>query len=549
MRSIRTKFTALTALAIIISILAVGTVSAQYLRNVANGYLENLLALKCSNMGKEIESHFAPIEQCVDTVDYHAKNHMSAASPDEMKDCLDDINTVFRAEVAGMEGVLSYYFVLDPLIFPEERGLMYMRNDEGDFTATPPDEINADIGDDEIPAAWFYMPRAKGRPMWIDPYSNEKRGGIRMISYVKPVFVDSKFIGVAGIDYDYEKLKEYTRYDGHFEDVIPFLVDENEKIIVHPEFESGTPLAEISGNLSGSKLPSEQSVLRMNYGGITYKVSWTGLSSGMRFYLAAPERAVKEHWMVILRRFILITLIMLAVFAALSIMISGQIAKPLTRLAEAAERINKGDYDVDLEYSGDDEVGMLTNSFRQLTDHLKAYISDLNDMAYKDALTSVRNMGAFEIYKRMLDDGIKGAGRGKRPEFAICMFDCNNLKEINDSYGHDKGDIFLKNACALICNVFTHSPVFRIGGDEFICILQNEDFKNRKELRKRFYERMEAANAVAYDPWDRIDIAGGMAIYAPGIDSSVQDVLNRADNMMYKNKNRSKEQVDEEIDK
>ena len=70
--------------------------------------------------------------------------------------------------------------------------------------------------------------------------------------------------------------------------------------------------------------------------------------------------------------------------------------------------------------------------------------------------------------------------------FAVCMFDCNCLKQINDEYGHDKGDIFLKETTRIICDVFEHSPVFRIGGDEFVAVLQNGDYENREALLRLF---------------------------------------------------------------
>ena len=548
MRSIRTRFTALTALAIIISIIAVGFVSAQYMRTVANGYLEELLMLKCGNMGEDIDSHFKTIEQCVDTVDFYAEKQLAGVPKEEISSYIDDIDTLFHNEALRTDGVITYYFRTDPERVKSEKGFWYARKEGEDFVPEEPTDIEAYDPGDINHTAWFYIPKEEGKPVWLDPYDNDNLGGVKMISYVRPIVVDSEFLGVAGIDFDYETLKSYLAYDGHFEGAVAFLADKDDRIIVHPEYESGTPVTEISEALGSENLPEGEKLFSVRYQDVNYRVSWDDLSNGMRLYLAVPDKSIKAHWAVFIRNFLLIALLMLAVFAGLSTTISTRIAQPLTELAEAAQRINKGDYDVNLEYKGEDEVGMLTNSFKQLTDHLKAYISDLNDMAYKDALTSVRNMGAFEIYKQMLDDGIKSTER-RKPEFAICMFDCNDLKSINDNYGHDKGDLYLKNACSLICNVFTHSPVFRIGGDEFICVLQNDDFRNRIKLLKQFSDRMEEVNAEAEEPWEKIDVAAGMAVYAPALDSSVQDVFNRADNKMYRNKNRSKEQSDEDSGK
>ena len=121
-------------------------------------------------------------------------------------------------------------------------------------------------------------------------------------------------------------------------------------------------------------------------------------------------------------------------------------------------------------------------------------------------------------------------------EFAMGVFDCDNLKQINDHNGHDKGDIYIKTASRLICRVFQHSPVFRIGGDEFAVILQNEDFRNREALTVDFDKARSEQCASAQDMWEEPRVSMGIAVYDPEIDSSVYDTLRRADRSMYENK-------------
>ena len=166
-------------------------------------------------------------------------------------------------------------------------------------------------------------------------------------------------------------------------------------------------------------------------------------------------------------------------------------------------------------------------------------LKDLNRRAYVDSLTSVRNKGAYSDFLKKLQERLDN---GDKLEFAIGIFDCNDLKKINDQYGHDKGDIYLKTACRLICVIFDHSPVFRIGGDEFAVFLQNSDFDNMEELIKTFENRQTKINEAAADKWDEVHIAYGIAIHDPGIDNSVNDTVSRADKTMYENKRKAKEQ-------
>ena len=160
-------------------------------------------------------------------------------------------------------------------------------------------------------------------------------------------------------------------------------------------------------------------------------------------------------------------------------------------------------------------------------------IQTLNQRANYDALTSVRNKGAFTEYIGGVQEKIDN---GETADVAICIFDCNNLKNINDKFGHDKGDEYIKNSCHFICTTFRRSAVFRIGGDEFAAVLMNDDFLNRDNLVAIFNKEQEAISSSAGNPWHQIHIAIGMAVYSSHTDSSLNDTIKRADDLMYEHK-------------
>ena len=116
-------------------------------------------------------------------------------------------------------------------------------------------------------------------------------------------------------------------------------------------------------------------------------------------------------------------------------------------------------------------------------------------------------------------------------DFAIAICDVNGLKAINDTLGHEAGDAYIKEGCMLICHKFDHSPVFRIGGDEFVAILKGRDYENREELEGSFRQMIDENQRNG-----KVVVASGMAIYTPGSDESYNDVFKRADEMMYKRK-------------
>ena len=168
-------------------------------------------------------------------------------------------------------------------------------------------------------------------------------------------------------------------------------------------------------------------------------------------------------------------------------------------------------------------------------------VNVLNKQVFVDALTSVRNKGAFANYVQELQNRLDN---DEKLKFAIGVFDCNDLKNINDRYGHDKGDIYLKTASRLICRIFEHSPVFRIGGDEFAVIMENDDFINRDKLVEKFKESEKEINAKAENGWEEVHVAFGIAVNDKEDDDTVNDTARRADKIMYENKKIDKEKGD-----
>lgn len=156
----------------------------------------------------------------------------------------------------------------------------------------------------------------------------------------------------------------------------------------------------------------------------------------------------------------------------------------------------------------------------------KLYLA--NEIARRDALTGVRNKAAFKEQEEELQAQIR---QGTAEAFGIVVCDVNGLKMINDTYGHKAGDEYIIKACRMICDIFQHSPVFRTGGDEFVVLLTGRDYLIRKELVLALHDR-----SVAHLGTDDVVISGGLSEYVAGEDAGFQDVFERADALMYEEK-------------
>ena len=147
-----------------------------------------------------------------------------------------------------------------------------------------------------------------------------------------------------------------------------------------------------------------------------------------------------------------------------------------------------------------------------------------------DALTGIRNKHAYLVAEAHLDHQI--AEHSQSP-FAVVVLDVNDLKKINDTAGHQAGDQCIRDACSIICETFRHSPVFRIGGDEFAVISQGRDYECIDELLEKMNQYNHAASHAG-----GVVIACGMARFED--DVCVASVFERADHSMYENKNHLK---------
>ena len=150
----------------------------------------------------------------------------------------------------------------------------------------------------------------------------------------------------------------------------------------------------------------------------------------------------------------------------------------------------------------------------------------------RDALTGVKSKHAFIEAEKNWNALLQ---QHKAEPFAVVWCDLNGLKTVNDTRGHQAGDEYIREACHVICNVFKHSPVYRVGGDEFVAVLTGADYENRASLLQGFSSANEE-----HVRSDGVSIACGMSELRRESDRCFGDVVERADAAMYEDKKRLK---------
>ena len=228
------------------------------------------------------------------------------------------------------------------------------------------------------------------------------------------------------------------------------------------------------------------------------------------------------------------------------------ITEPIVALEQSAEKFvdhSQGQRDVNAlnfdapEIHTDNEVEALSDAVVKMAEYMREYVTDvvsaekkaanMQELANRDALTGIRNKTAYDYeLKRMealLREGETGIG--------LAMVDLNFLKKLNDTYGHEKGNLAIQKLCRMVCSIFDHSPVFRIGGDEFVIILRGSNYDHYAELEQQLRDEMKALQEdKTLSPWEKVSASIGAAFYDPEKDDGLDSVFRRADQAMYENK-------------
>ena len=171
------------------------------------------------------------------------------------------------------------------------------------------------------------------------------------------------------------------------------------------------------------------------------------------------------------------------------------------------------------------------DKLKSVRKELKDYIAKAHTMAYTDVLTGIGNRNA---YFEAIDRLTKKIGKGEA-DFAVAIFDINGLKNANDEYGHECGDIMIRSASEILKAFFPPESLFRIGGDEFVVLLEYTTAEKMTSIFEHLAPQVEARVIVRNDITALLAISKGYSLFTPE-DKSVDEVFQRADHLMYEDK-------------
>ena len=475
---------------------------------------EDFINVTCEKDASQINDIFGDMEKSVHIMESYVLDFINSKEDleDEKKqaEILQRSDEMFVDVANNTDGAVAYYFRFTPELSHNTFGLFYskVKRQDGFFRFEPTDISIYDKSDTEH-VGWYWQPFEAGKPVWMLPYYN-KNNDIMMISYVVPMYYDNEFIGIVGMDFDYRvltdkvhKIKIYQNGIAHldFEGADLYNADHAECAKIHENPEEYLSVSE-------------------------------ELKNGMTLFISASYDDIRQIRYEIALKILFVVLILAMLFSLIAIFVVKRIVHPLKALTDASVKLSNGDYDVEITHSNTYEIKLLSTAFENMTQNLKEHERLQHLLAYRDSLTGLRNTNSYKAWVTDFEEELKN----KNMEFGVIVLDINFLKETNDRYGHDVGNKLIVAAAGIISSTFKRSPVFRIGGDEFLVILQNRDLDDMEELLGKFDEDCLNKSVVAGEEKIPVSIAKGFARYDSGKDLSFVDLFNRADDAMYENK-------------
>ena len=512
MRSIRIKYTLLTVCAIIVALSIATFIGVQSIQKLGNDDADQMLSLMCTTGSMNLESYFTVVEHSAQTVASLVQNSMEDMPFDQLGEQVENARSLFGEVVYHTNGVLTYYFRIDPAVSSEVKGFWYVNLDGKGFREHEVTDITQYDTNDTSKLVWFTVPKATGKGVWLPPYSTENLD-VLVISYNLPVYWNNQFIGVIGIEIDCRTVDRVVENIRLFDSGYAFLMDADSHMIYHPAIKSGQKVFSIPEGLI-----SENTHVQYRFQGVDKKATWLPLSNGMKLYVTVPMPEINQRWQKTVWSIVFASLVILVLAALIISRFTARLTKPLRDLSDAARQANRENPELRAEYSKKDEIGILKSS-----------LAHLDYKATHDELTGVLNRTGYELLL---------AGIDCKSTYMI-MLDVDNFKTINDTCGHETGDKVLVRLARVLKKHFrAEDYVCRIGGDEFVVFMLNTT-KEQHDLLAAKIEEISHELFESNDGLPSVTISVGIAHGSEFPDAEAW--FEEADEAMYRAKQRGKD--------
>ena len=533
MRHIKTKITLIIIVAIILSMGIVTLLSMNSIKRLGQEDSEQILLLLCETGQKNLDSYFVSVEQSVGLISSYVETDLQNTELEDLPGHVDRVRSIFEDIATQTNGVLTYYYRIDPEVSSDTQGFWYVDKDGTGFVEHAVTDISEYDTTDTSDLVWFTVPKMTGEGVWLPPYETENLN-VYVLSYNVPVYKDGDFIGVIGIEIDYTTMANQVDNIRLYDTGFAFIIDQEGGIVYHPFIDTLAMTEDEIPSVPDGML-SEGVNTRYIFEGVEKQGVCLPLHNGMKLTVSVPVDEINGNWESLVSKTVYASVFILFIFVLVAMYVSDTITKPLRELTKAAQKVGAGDYDIEIKHDSNDEVGILARTFQELVSNLKNYIArlkednaKLEEATVRDSLTGARNRFALRRdYDTYIDK-----------EVHLLMFDIDDFKKINDCYGHAVGDYLLKKTSDALVGNFGKECVYRYGGDEFLVISPDIDEKNYKRVLENLTNELSIISLEKQQL--PVHFSAGYVYGKLSLQEDLRLMLRQADELLYEAKGNGK---------
>lgn len=426
MRKISTKIiVAIVSCSIVLS-LFIGAVSIYSSREVIRKETEQRLVEMAQNKTNEMNLTIQKAESTVNGMASVITGTLDVSRVNDetyMKSFELSLGPVVRSFAEKTSGVISAYVYINPELCGELYQTRYIdKENTGKFVSEVLNKID-DFGQGKEGMEWYYNPIKLKKGVWSEPYTDTK-SNISMISYTLPVYLDNTFVGVTGIDINFESFREIVNGIKAYNTGYAFMLNKDFDYIVHKTLTANDNLAKIDNgkynNIADEIAKNISGVKTVEFAGIVKKMSYCRLTNGNILVITVPRIEIYEE--VNKFTYIVVVLIILgaAIASCVALYVGNRISKPVTQITKIINKISELDLEKDesnldlLKLKG--EVGEMAKATYEFKMQLRDIVGNLKNTSNEvlqnsESLSSVtyETAKSIEIITKTVEQMAQGA--------------------------------------------------------------------------------------------------------------------------------------------
>ena len=426
MKSIRTTLIMCMLLPIALAFAMLGGTLIVYMNNISVSDGNENMPAAAAQTAESVDGVLNLIQARVDLL-ANASNILPDEAKIQAKDMAyfkgyeKEMNELVVSSTKDINGLVASYIRYDPSLTYGTSGTFYTDADgDGKLEEVTPTDLSVYDKTDKEHVGWFYTPLENKKATWMEPYFNANINKT-IISYVSPVYLKSGAdFAVIGVDFDFAYLDKLLKAHQKYHDGDTYLLNNEGKILYHPEFKKGENFGEILNgkykNVLSEILSKDKGYVNGGKNKDAVLLGFSSLDNGWKIVVTPSHKDIYGDIEVLQMTLGFFILIYMLIMLGIAVIVGNKQAKPIMSLTKSVKRLSEGSLDEEISVRSKNEIGLLAKGLRQLVKQLKDYQLYIQEIT--DSLTEMQNGN--------LDIELKNEYAG---EFAKVKFALLNLSD------------------------------------------------------------------------------------------------------------------------